>query len=220
MKRIMLILVLGLILSFPVYGKDLWDPPWDSTLPFQTMQAWECSAMDPSYPFDPFPTTDENPFGVAEITEPGAVTWPDWVEGPDGGEIATFHIDQSGPFTIWVPNNPNPNDRKLIFWQITSDKSVTPTGSGPTATTPEGYGSTNPVSPYPAIQHGGTWYTYNGLIEIRPNPIGEWITWDLIASTNIEEIVIKTVCLPIPEPTTICLIGFGILAFWFRKRSA
>ena len=120
-----------LLFSLTAYGRDLWDPPWDLSLPNQTYQAWEFSMYTPGIPFQTTPTIDENPFGTAEITEIPPFTYPDWVLGPEGTtEIATLHIDVSGPFTIWVPNNPNPNDIKLIFWQITSDKSPTPTGSG------------------------------------------------------------------------------------------
>jgi hypothetical protein len=218
-SRFTLVFATALLFSAPVLGEDLWDPPWDPGLANQTYQAWEFSMMDPLQPFDPMPTFSENPYGYPEIVETPPVTWPDWVVGPDGvTEIATLHIDQDGPFTIWVPNNPIPNDIKLIFWQITSDRSVTPTGSGPTVTTPEGYTGTNHPAPYPQIQHQGTWYTYNGLIEVQPNPEGEWITWDLIESTNIEEIVIKTVCV-IPEPSTIALMALGALTLFARKRS-
>jgi hypothetical protein len=68
------------------------------------------------------------------------------------------------------------------------------------------------------VQHGTTpWYTYNGVIEIRPNPKGEWITWDLLPSTNIEEIVIDTVCV-VPEPMTLAVMALGGLALLRRRR--
>ena len=70
----------------------------------------------------------------------------------------------------------------------------------------------------PAIQWPtDNWYTYNGMLEIRPNPAGEWIYFDLVQSTNIEEIVIKTIC--IPEPMTLSLLGLGGLAVIRRRRS-
>lgn len=219
LKRLVLILAMAGLLASPAYGKDLWDPPWDTSLDNQTYQAWEFSDLtSTANPW--YPTDVDNPYYPPPSIETQTITWPDYVEGPDGGEIPTLHIDEPGGLTIWVPNNPNPDDIKLIFWQITSDKSVTPTGSGPTTTTPGGTAGTNLPSPYPQIQHGGSWYTYNGLIAIQPNPEGEWITWDLLPSTNIEEIVIKTICKPIPEPTTICLFGFGALAFLLKRRFA
>jgi len=208
------------VLASSAFAEDLWPVPWDPALPYQTYQAWEFPMMNPGMPFEPFATESNNPYGWAHITETPPVTWPDPIQGPEGPEIInTLHIDQNGPFTIWVPNNPNPNDIKLIFWQMTSDKSPTPTGTGPTATTPDGTTGTNMPSPYPQVQHpNDNWYTYNGLIAIQPNPEGEWITWDLVESTNIEEIVIKTICMPIPEPAIIGLLGLGLAALVTRKR--
>lgn len=123
------------------------------------------------------------------------------------------------PVSIWIPNNPDPNLSKMIFWQMTSDKSPTPTGSPPTATGvgPDTYGSTDHPAPHPHIDHGGGgWYTYNGLVEIQPNPEGEWLTFELVDSTNIEEIVIKTVCMP--EPATLGLMALGGLGVLARRR--
>lgn len=210
MKKIVtLLIVAGLVVTSAV-GKDLNPPPWEISLPNQTYQAWDFTMQGP-----PFPLIDENPYGVAELMD-YAATWPVPVEGPDGFIIDTMHIEEPGGLTIWVPNNKDPELKKLIFWQMTSDKSPTPTGVGPTTTTPGGQTGTNLPAPYPHIQHAGTWYTYNGLIEIRPNPEGEWITFPLLASTNIEQIVIKTVC--VPEPCTISLLVLGGLVLRRRKK--
>ena len=56
-----------------------------------------------------------------------------------------------------------------------------------------------------------------GLIEIRPNPEAEWITFDFVPSTNIEEIVIYTVC-TVPEPLTVTVLGLGCLGVLRRRR--
>ena len=208
MKKVILVLTMTVILAGPVLARDLWDPPWDMSLPNQTYQAWEFT-QDPG----PFPTIDENPYGIAELVDYNG-TWPDVVEGPDGQLIQTLHIDEPGGLSIWVPNNPDPNLRKLIFWQVTSDKSPTPTGSPPTTTPP---GASLPTG-LPQIQHPNLpWYTYNGLLEIIPNPDGEWIHFDFVVSTNIEEIVIKTIC--IPEPATFGLMILGGLAMLRRRRT-
>jgi len=69
----------------------------------------------------------------------------------------------------------------------------------------------------PQYQHDASaWYTYNGMIEIQPNPDGEWLTFELVDSTNIEEIVIKTICMP--EPATLALLGAGGLAMALVRR--
>jgi hypothetical protein len=217
MKNLLFISLLLFIVPLG-FARDLNDPPWDLSLPNQTSQAWEFT--DVTFPGNPIePVINENPYGLPyidlELTT-ATYTWPDYVLGPDEIEIGTLHIDTPGGLTIWVPNNPDENLKKLIFWQVTSDKSPTPTGTGPSATTPSGSTGTNLPAPYPQIQHGSTpWYTYNGLIEIVPNPEGEWITFDFVESTNIEEIVIKTIC--VPEPGTLALLGIGGLLLRKRK---
>jgi hypothetical protein len=208
------LLVVLSVLVPAALGRDINDPPWDASLPNQTSQAWEFT--DLTFPYQPFaPVTFSNDYGEPTITTT-TVTWPDIVPGPEGIEIPTLHIDEPGGLTIWIPNNPDPNLEKLIFWQVTSDKSPTPTGTGPSVTTPGGATGTNLPAPYPQVQYPGTtWYTYNGLIRVVPNPEGEWITFDFVVSTNIEEIVINTVC--IPEPATLSLLTLGGLALLRRR---
>jgi hypothetical protein len=213
LMRAVLMAALAFGLAGQAMGEDIWDPPWDMSLPNQTVQAWEFAGPYPGAPFEP--TIDGNPYGFPYI-ESQNVTWPDIVEGPDGVQIETLHVDSPGGLTIWVPNNPDPLAVKKIFWQVTSDKSPSPQGTGPTATAPDGTTSTSSPSPYPQIQHSGTWYTYNGLLELRPNPDGEWITFPFLESTNIEEIVIKTIC--VPEPATLSLLAIGGLLLVRRKR--
>lgn len=210
-RNISILLMSVLFVTPAAVGMDLNPPPWDLSLPNQTWQAWEFT-LDAG----PFPTEYQNSYGEPFL-ENYQATWPDPVEGPDGTIIDTLHIDEPGGLTIYIENNPEPLPVKWIYWQITSDKSPTPTGTGPTTTTPSGQTGTNLPAPYPQIQHpNGTWYTYNGLIEIRPNPEAEWITFDFVPSTNIEEIVIYTVC-TIPEPTTMALLGLGSLALLRRR---
>jgi hypothetical protein len=185
----------------------------------------------------------EWPLGEMEVEnpeEPGTwimlsyqaeVQWVDYM-GPDGivyPATPTVHIsittpDGNGvegtplagttvPVSIWIPNNPDENLMKKIFWQMTSDKSPTPTGSPPTTMPP----GTSQPAPNPQIQHDASqWYTYNGLNEIVPNPDGEWLTFELVDSTNIEEIVIKTVCMP--EPATLSLMAMGGLGVLLGRR--
>jgi len=143
-----------------------------------------------------------------------SITTPDG-QGVEGTDLAGTTV----PVSIWIPNNPDPNLSKMIFWQMTSDKSATPTGSPPAAqgVGPDGYTSIDHPAPHPHIDHGGGgWYTYNGLVEIQPNPEGEWLTFDLVDSTNIEEIVVKTVCMP--EPATLGLLAFGGVGMFLARR--
>jgi hypothetical protein len=197
-------LVILMIGASSATGRDVNDPPWDASLPNQTSQAWEFD-LHPG----PTPVLDENDYGVAELTVFSG-TYPDIVPGPDGDPITTWHIGPEGGLSIYIPNNPDPNLQKLIFWQITSDKAPGP--SGPTSNPP----GTNSY-PYPHTQWpNSNWYTYNGLITIPYNPPEEWIYFDFPESTNIEEVVIDTICIPEPAALSLLVLG-GMIALRHRR---
>jgi len=213
-------------LALQAAAEDLNPPPWDQSLPNQTSQIWEATPLgEPGTNISGMVLWPQinplymNPFGEASATLAG--TWDyEVIDGPKEGQgpIPTWHVGEpGGSLVIKIPNNPNGGDVKQVFWQITSDKSVTPQGSPPTSN-PPGTAST----PYPHVQWPvGTWYTYNGLLTIRPNPASETITFDLVPSTNISEIVVKTVCISVPEPGTLALLGMaavGLLAYAWRRR--
>ena len=201
MKRTFWMVSLVAVLAAPALAEDLWDPPWNPTYPTNTHVWWD-------FPRDlTAPVEFHNPYGNPQIVWPQGTTMqtiPDW----NGKYINTWHIGgpegSFSPLSIWIPNNPDENLVKKILWQMTSDKSPTPTGAPPTTDPP----GTSMPDPYPTVGYPHSeWYSYNGLIEIRPNPRGEWLTFNLAQSTNIAEIVIDTVC--IPEPATLALLTMG-----------
>ncbi len=144
------------------------------------------------------------------ITVPGTPTVHIGVYDPEAGNEDTSVLV---PVSIWVPNSPEPNLVKKVFWQMTSDKSPTPQGNPPTTIPP---GTAVPTG-IPQIQHDASnWYTYNGEVDIPGNPPGEWLKFGLVSSTNIEEIVVKTVCMP--EPATLGLLAAGAGLMFLRRR--
>ena len=169
-----------------------------------------------------------NPKTVEVTTAVQWVTyWPPGSNPSDPGNpcTPTVHIGVIDPATgledtsvtvpvkIYIPNSKDDNLYKEIFWQMTSDKSATPQGS--TTTEPPG---TSSASGHPQTPHNGgdNWYTYSGLNKIIPNPDGETLIFHLVSSTNIEEIVVKTVCAP--EPATLGLMTIGGLGVLLARR--
>ncbi len=190
----------------------VFPPPWSQSLPKQTSQEWDTQMNSGTQMVPPNPGF-ENPYGLPTVSFTGAEVVPE--VGPHEQIIPTWHISDplGGTLTIKVPNNPDPDLYKLVFWQITADKSVTPTGDPPTTDPP---GTSLPTG-LPAIRWGaGTWYTYNGLIRIEPNPEFETITFQLVESTNISEIVVNTVC--VPEPGCLGLLAAGAVVVGIGRR--
>lgn len=182
----------------------VFDPPWvaDPTNPrwqggATTVQGWEFSR-------DPFGNWQGvNPYGVPSITIHGGQ--PEQVlDFPNTtGPIWTWHIGPDGGVELYIPNHPFLRDYKLIHLQYTSDKA----SSGAPVTSPGGSVSAGGVAGL-----GGEWYTYEWFIEIRPNPIQEWIFIPFPESTNLEEIWISTICVPEPQAWAM-IAGLGMTAF-------
>jgi hypothetical protein len=217
------------LLASPAWAEDIHPPPWDASLPFQSSQAWECTEQfpiaeeyEPPITLDgvePWETDNMFPGGPPTMTITNCDGIEEFPEGPTGQPTTAWHIGPGGgTVTLTIPNNPDENLYKLIFWQMTADKSATPTGDPPSA----GPGDvSHPPSGIPSTQHpysgdDGPWYTYNGLIKLSPNPEKETVTWDLAECTSITEIVVKTVCMP--EPATLALVAAGAGLAVLRRR--
>lgn len=176
-------------------GQSLWDRNASGT----TTQGWEFNQNLTS------PIFVDNPYGSPQLTVTGGT--PHTTIGPDGETpITTWYIGPTGGIEIFCPNNPVENPVKYIFLQYTSDKA---SASAPVVNSPV------PTSTYQILQsgavgEGGNWYTYQWLIELRPNPNQETIWIPFLDQTNVEEVWVDTIC--VPEPSSLALVGTGLVS--------
>ena len=210
MRRVLIgaaLLCAAFVLAPQAWAEDVFQPPWDrATYPTATYQAWEFTeGWNPAEP-----EVSDNPYGLSLAWIVGGEYGTQ--EGLEPGDLTTWHIADpaGGTVTIHVFNDPNAGVVKEVLVQLTSSKAPDPEiGSNPPGSV---------TSPSPHHKWGDTnWYTYNFFFTIPGNPAEETLTFKFPFCTVIDEIVVDTRCVPIPEPGLLALSGLGALLFFRRK---
>jgi hypothetical protein len=195
-----------LVLSPVAVAEKVFDPPWELPVPDErgTYQAWEFESGE----LIAYPEVLENPWGEPFIEIENGDLWG--TEPGLDGSYTCWHVGEpSGIHHVQIHNYPHDGIRKEVFVQVTSTMA-------PTVTAPS-HPDAGVTSPYPHAQHGGGWYTYNYLVTIPGNPPMDYIDLEFPFCTWVEEIVIHTRCVPIPEPSVMAILGLAGLLF-LRKR--
>ena len=213
MKRSIIFLALcgALLLGNGAFGEDIFLPPWSRTDSGTTHQIWEFDTpVAPAETYDPIaPDSSSNPGNPVVNMTGGFLEYTTWYDVYPQGSSHTgvwgFEIEMIAS----IPNYEVPNPVKEVWVQLTylADEApvlwLLPEGDLGSATLMSLANETL------ADADGFVTGAWHSIIE--PNPTMEEI-WIRPAECTlyVDELVIDTIC-TVPEPTTICLLGVGIL---------
>lgn len=196
--------LISLLICSAVFADEFYWPTWRGQ-PGTTYERWEFPTnANPSAP-DVF----TNPYGMPSFSVTPSATTHYWssFEGRQGvWKFEDFmYLD--------IPNNPVPNDTKLVWLQFTYYAAG---GSRPIVYSNPPESLIDVVYP-PTLVPGSTfWYHTAIQLTLHPNPAFEQITIEPMDCTlYVDEIVVDTICFP--EPTTALMLVLPTLALLRRR---
>ena len=174
-------------------AEDLNPAPWRTDPAGQdatTLQAWEFGTSDPNA----VPDVVHNAFGAPTLSVLGGQWLPEYE-----GRTGVWEIGAADGLSVFIPNNPIPNEFKHIWLQLTFFQ---PTGFDPMIITDPLYGSIETAA---STDLGAGWWHRTYSIQIFPNPESETIAlFSPGCSLGVDELVIDTICTP--EPAGLLLL--------------
>ena len=207
MKKYVIVCVAALLVSgATAFAQDPLAPDWHG-LPGTTWQVWDFSSAQGN-PIDP--DYFVNYYGDPLLQVAESFGWIDDDQGRTG-------IWALGEMNVYLPNDPTPNDEKLMRIQLTWKL------------------GTNPLPPFvpdrpviavvpfsditmtvvDSIQLGNGWETMVLDVVMHPNPPDELVTIE--GNILVDRLVIDTYC--VPEPMAVALLAFGGLVLYRRRRA-
>lgn len=210
-KRIASLMLGAAVLAPLAWAHDLAPPPWRGD-PGSTFQHWMFN--QPPNPLGPTlpEQLHQNP-GLSQPSylEPGPYGWHPEFLGMGG----VLSLPAGSALSFFIPNydEPPPHFKKIRV-QLTWF-----TGNPNTIVIPPGgqaiNGSVN-TQPIP----GTPWNHSTVDFELNGCPPFEYVAIRNLTNDKVflDQVVIDTICTPVPEPATLAALGIGTLAFIRRKR--
>jgi len=191
--------------STSAWADDIFPPDWRTDPPgqgFTTLQSWEFGTDDnPTAPDEDF-----NFFGDPLATVIGDSPFADWLD-EDRGHFGAWRIEDW--MQLDIPNNPEPNDVKHVWVQVTYSAS---NGSNPEILSLPGYSSIVLVE---KTQLDDSYWHGTWDITIEPNPDSETLVlMPRDCTLYVDEVVVDTIC--IPEPAGLMMLA--VLGLASRRR--
>lgn len=210
-KRIGGLLLAAAVIAPVAAAHDLTPPPWRGD-PGSTFQHWMFNQPpNPAGPTLPDQLQQVPGLGQPSYMEPGPFQWHPTFMGMGG----VLSVPGGGVVRFFIPNfeEPPPHFKKIrvqLTWFTGNPNTIVIPPGGPAI---GGTVSTQPI-PGTAWNHSTVDFMLDGC------PPYEFVAIRNLTSDKVflDQVVIDTICTPVPEPATMAALGIGAFAFIRRKR--
>jgi hypothetical protein len=207
--------------TFVAHADDTTPPPWRLGNATATVQEWDF--VTPTLPLAPDGGTwgsngggYVNPWGVPQLTAGTSAPWNANVLGRTG--VYTF----AGPNQLIkfdIPNWFSSTNAKDMWIQASFFAAGTPL-------TPDVFISSSAFNGAATLVNQSTmsdgWTHANYSVHMASCPSIEQITFvnNTPVVMALDEVVVDTICTPVPEPASMAILGVGVAALIRRKKRA